>query len=150
MPNPTPHVPTAKTRGMVMALSGFGIEQEHIAGQIGVSLKTLRKHYKREIEQGTSKVVGDVAGSLYKKAMDPKGGMPSVTAAIWITKTRGKWRETIVSELSGADGSPLPVANNTVIVLPDNGRDPELVRQILAPPMKLIEAKPIKQPKEAS
>jgi len=122
------HVPDEKTRRFVTALSGFGIEQEHIASQIGITPKTMRKHYKHELAIGTSKVIGDVAGALYKRAMDPKSGMAGVTAAIWITKTRGKWRETIVNEHGGVDGGALAGTTNisgpVQLYLPDNGRDP--------------------------
>lgn len=137
------HVPTATTRTLVSSLSGFGIEQEHIAAELGISPRCLRTHYKKEINTGTSKVVARVAAALYKKAIDPKGGMPSVTAAIFITKVRGKWREVQTIEHSGADGAPLPAngATSVQIILPDNGRDhPSQLRG--ARVVKQIEAKP--------
>jgi hypothetical protein len=37
-------------------------------------------HYVRELANGTPRLVARVAGALTKKALDPKGGMPSVVA----------------------------------------------------------------------
>lgn len=129
-----PHVPTKESRALVLALSGFGIEQKHIGIKIGINDKTLRKFYKTEIDTGTSEVIAQVAGSLFKKAMDPKGGMPSVTAGIWITKVRGKWRETIVQAHEGDGGNMAHISGPVNVYLPDNGRDPVL-------PMKTISGK---------
>ena len=135
------HVPTKATRDTVKWLTGFGIEQIHIAAKLGITVKTLRKHYSSEVELGTAEVVGAVAGALFKKAMDPKGGMPAVTSAIFILKTRGRWKESSVIEHTGADGGPMPTSqSNVVVVLPDNNRDPQLAGP-RERPMKIIEGR---------
>lgn len=132
MAQPNEHKPTHETRGLVRALTGFGIEQCHIADKLGISEPTLRKHYRAEIDAGTPDLIASVAGKLYKKAMDDKGGMPAVTAAIFILKARGKWRDSQSIEHVNADGSPLVADKRPIVVmLPDNGRDtpaPRLVR----------------------
>jgi hypothetical protein len=33
---------------------------------------------------------------------------------------------------------------NNVVILPDNGRDPQLIARLAAPPMKLIEGRAIR------
>ena len=142
-PSNVKHVPTAATRSLVSSLTGFGIEQEHIASELGISPRCLRTHYKKEVDNGTSKIVARVAAALYKKATDPKGGMPSVTAAIFMLKARARWRDVSTVEHTGQDGAPLPTngATSVQIILPDNGRDhPSQLRG--ARVVKQIEARP--------
>jgi hypothetical protein len=54
-----------------------------------VDPKTLRKHYREELDLGESKANAQVAGFLFNAA---KNG--NVTAQIFWLKTRARWRET--------------------------------------------------------
>ena len=46
------HVPTEQTRIEVKALSALGVIQEQMAEYLGLDIKTLRKHYERELIAG--------------------------------------------------------------------------------------------------
>ena len=59
---------------------------------VGIDAKTLRKHYREELDTGRIKATAKVAESLFRKATGD--GSQSVTAAIFWLKTRGGWRET--------------------------------------------------------
>jgi hypothetical protein len=59
---------------------------------VGIDAKTLRKHYREELDTGHIKATAKVAESLFRKATGE--GAQSVTAAIFWLKTRGGWRET--------------------------------------------------------
>lgn len=91
-----PHSPTPEQRKQVEAMVAYGIPQEDISEVIGISSKTLRLHYRKELDTGTAKANAKVAESLYKKATGD--GSQSVTAAIFWLKTRGKWKETVFVE----------------------------------------------------
>lgn len=139
MPQGIKHVPTKATRDLVMLLVGFGIEQQHIAGRLGISTKTLSRIYRKELDRGAADMIGNIAGSLYKRSMDPKGGMASAASAMFMLKCRAHWRESQIIEHTGANGAPmLPSQGDTVNIyrvnLPDNGRDP-------LPDIKLIEGR---------
>ena len=54
--------------------------------------KTLRRHYRNELDVGHVKAIAKVAESLFRKAMGD--GSQSVTACIFWLKTRGGWRES--------------------------------------------------------
>jgi hypothetical protein len=54
-----------------------------------VDPKTLRQHYREELDLGESKANAQVAGFLFSAA---KNG--NVTAQIFWLKTRARWRET--------------------------------------------------------
>jgi hypothetical protein len=96
------HKPTDETRKMVESTSGLGLPHEQIAILVGIDDKTLRKYYRAELDMGKAKANGQIAKTLFSKAV---GG--DTTSLIWWTKTQMRWSETIKQELTGEDGSPL-------------------------------------------
>lgn len=83
------HKPTAATRAQVSSMSGMGARQDEIAAFLGITEKTLRKHYRDELDTATMLVNMKVAKALYGQAT-----AGNVSAAIFWMKTRGGWRET--------------------------------------------------------
>jgi hypothetical protein len=63
-----------------------------IAERLGVDAKTLRKHYREELDNGLESANAMVAQSLFKTATSGTGS-GAVTAAIFWLKTRAGWRE---------------------------------------------------------
>jgi hypothetical protein len=86
------HKPDPFHRRQVETMAGYGVPQEGIARVLAVDPKTLRKHYREELDTGHFKATAKVAESLFRKATGD--GSQSVTAAIFWLKTRGGWRET--------------------------------------------------------
>ena len=111
------HVPDIASRRQVEALAGYGIPETEIASMIAVDAKTLRKHYRNELDHGHTKANAKVAENLYRKATGD--GRESVIAAIFWLKTRARWKETVVNEQSGPDGSPVRHTFEYVIVDPN-------------------------------
>ena len=72
---------------------------------IGIDPKTLRKHYRQELDYGHVKANAKVAENLFRKATGE--GRESVTAAIFWLKARARWKEINLTEHSGVDGSPI-------------------------------------------
>jgi hypothetical protein len=99
------HKPDASHRRQVEALAGFGITEAEIAGLIGIDAKTLRKHYRHELDFGHTKANAKVAENLFRKATGD--GRESVTAAIFWLKARARWKEISINEHSGIDGRPI-------------------------------------------
>ena len=83
------HRPDPSQRRQVEALAAYGIPEADISGVVGIDPKTLRKHYREELDFGETKANAQVAGFLFNAA---KNG--NVTAQIFWLKTRAKWRET--------------------------------------------------------
>ena len=83
------HVPTDKTRAEVSALTSFGITQDEISTYLDIDLKTLRKHYRRELDTGTTRANAAMAKRLFDAGV--KDG--SVPAMIFWMKTRAGWKE---------------------------------------------------------
>jgi len=106
---------TDEMRELVGSLAARGVQQEDIAGTVGCDPKTLRKHFRDELDRGMAKANADVTGALYEKAM----GGDTVAQIFWM-KTRARWREkepekTIQS--SGAEQS-------------SHNRDPRLTEEL--------------------
>jgi len=56
------------SRRQVEAMAGYGVPEADIAGVIGVDPKTLRKHYRQELDHGHVKANAKVAENLFRKA----------------------------------------------------------------------------------
>ena len=96
------HEPTPETRKLVESTSGLGLPHEQIAMLVGIDDKTLRKHYRVELDLGKAKANSQIAKTLYQKAT-----AGDTTSLIWWTKAQMRWSETVKQELTGADGEPL-------------------------------------------
>jgi hypothetical protein len=105
------HRPEPATRRQVEALAGYGVPEAEIAAVVGIDAKTLRKHYRPELDHGHTKANARVAENLYRKATGE--GREAVTAAIFWLKTRAGWKETSLHEVSGREGGPLEVSEHS-------------------------------------
>ena len=85
------HKPDPLQRRQVEAMAAYGIPEPDISRVVGIDPKTLRKHYRDELDLGTTKANAQVAGFLFNSA---KNG--NVTAQIFWLKTRARWHETPV------------------------------------------------------
>jgi hypothetical protein len=102
-----PFVPSKEQRDSVETLAGYGIPHEEICRLVTnprtnrpIDDKTLRRHFRHELDTGYVKANAKVVQSLYAQAT---GG--NVTAAIWWTKARMGWAERV--EHTGKDGGPI-------------------------------------------
>ena len=73
-------------------MAGYGVPETDIARVLAIDPKTLRRHYREELDTGQIKATAKVAEFLFRKATTE--GPQCVTAAIFWMKTRGGWRET--------------------------------------------------------
>ena len=96
------HQPTAENKKLVESTSGLGLPHEQIATLIGIDDKTLRKHYRAELDLGKAKANGQIAKTLFNKAL-----AGDTTSLIWWTKAQMRWSETVKNEMTGANGEPL-------------------------------------------
>jgi hypothetical protein len=61
------HVPTPDGRKIVRNLVGLGMPRVTIAETVGISPKTLEKHYVAEIETGADSANAKVANRLFQQ-----------------------------------------------------------------------------------
>jgi len=99
------HKPEPGLCRQVEALAAYGTPESNVASVIGIDPKTLRKHYRDELDNGHVKANAKVAENLFRKATGE--GREAVTAAIFWLKTRAGWKETALHEVSGRNGGPI-------------------------------------------
>ena len=116
-----PFVVKDAVREKVRHLAGLGVRQDDIAKIVRCSPKTLRKRCRDDLDGGVAEANAIVSGCLFAAA---KGG--NITAQIFWLKSRARWRERDAADNRAAAGDA-EVNSPVVLVLPDNGRDPELV-----------------------
>ncbi len=122
-----PFKPTDDERRTVELMCAVGIPHEGIAICVrdGIDDKTLRKHFRKELDTSKIKANTKVAGSVFNAAIT--GNMTAAT--LWV-KTQMGWRETTVNEHTGKDGkdlipplSPMEVARWVAFTLATGEKD---------------------------
>jgi hypothetical protein len=108
-----PFVVTEEMREKVRAAAARGVPQESIAADVDCDPKTLRKHFRKELDRGAAQADAQIAGFLFDSAM-----AGNIAAQIFLAKVRLHWRESKAPEIPDAEQNW-----RTVIVLPDNNRD---------------------------
>jgi len=99
--------PTEQQRQQCAALIAFAIPEKQIAARFSITEKTLRKHFRSEIDNGLAEANAQVGATLFKMATSGK----VVAATIFWAKTRMGYREIDRHEITGADGGPVDVRN---------------------------------------
>ena len=97
-----PFEPTEQQRQLVEQMTAVGIPQESIARVIKIDSKTLRKHFRDELDTAAAKANTKVGGMLFNKAING-----DTSAAIWWSKSRMGWKETSVNQHTDGEGNPL-------------------------------------------
>ena len=98
MPRPM-FTPTADQRALVKSMAGVGFPHEDIARKIGIrSPKTLRKHFRDELDLGATEADYNVRRTFYQMATS--GQCPAAT--IFWMKVRAGWRERPAVEPASA------------------------------------------------
>jgi hypothetical protein len=79
--------PTKDQHKLVHSLAAIGVRQEHISTVIGIrSPKTLRKHFGKDIAQGTAEATAKVMATAY--SMATSGKFPGLTR-FWLSTIGG-------------------------------------------------------------
>ena len=81
--------PTEDQRRTVRAMAGFGVPHDGIAILLEIDPKTLRRHFRRELDRGSVEATAKVAQTLFQLATVDR----NVGAAIFWMKARAGWRE---------------------------------------------------------
>ncbi len=102
--------PSDEQRRMVKTLSALGIPQKQIARQVGIrSDKTLRKHFREELDRGETEANTKVAQTLFGMAIS--GQHPAATF-FWLS--RSGWRDRRTFERTTIAPPPFVVAKEEV------------------------------------
>src|SRR5690349_18610154 len=131
-----PHKPEPAVRRQVAAMAGYGVREVDIAQVLEIDAKTLRKHYREELDTGHVMANAKVAENLFRKATGE--GREAVVAAIFWMKTRAGWKETNTHEVSGTGGGPIEV-----VAYSASERLAQIAERLQAGPEELWEEAPL-------
>ena len=95
-----PYKPNEEHRKMVEAMSSVGVPQDEICMVLDIDPKTLRKHFREELDKAEIKANAKVAANLFRQAT--KDDFKATPAAIFWSKTRMGWKEPVHMEHSGS------------------------------------------------
>jgi ribosomal protein L19E len=99
--------PTDEQRRMVKSLAAVGTPHVKIASMVGIrSDKTLRKHFREELDHGSVEANANVARKLYEMAIS--GQYPGATI-FWL-KCRAGWKEKPTFEPGAIAPPPFIIA----------------------------------------
>jgi hypothetical protein len=119
-----PFSPTLHQRQLVNVMRAHGDTLPIICTNLGISEKTLRKHFKVELADGFEQVKAAIGVSIVNAAL--KGNI--YAAKYWLSCFGGpEWRVTERRLLGGIEvAPPIPINTNAkvVIYLPHNNREP--------------------------
>lgn len=106
-------VPTEKQRDKVIELAATGTPQERIGAHKffrnrkyphGISLSTLTRHFREELDKGAIYANAKVGGVLFNQALD--GNVRAIEQ--WFDRRGGQeWKRRVTQEHSGPDGGPI-------------------------------------------
>lgn len=105
------HTPNKQTRELVSLHATIGTDQDTIASLLDIDPKTLRKHYRKELNESTARANAAIGGALFNKA---KGG--DTTAMIFWMKTRARWSERSEVDHTSSDGSMTPKDTSSAVI----------------------------------
>jgi hypothetical protein len=92
-------VATPKDRETVKAMVAYGIKQIEIAAVVGISVPTLEKNFRAEIDTGAAQANATVAASMFRMAtVGHPVHVRFAAAAFWL-KCRAGWKETSTLEI---------------------------------------------------
>jgi hypothetical protein len=99
-----PYAPTGQARKSVRAMAAYGIAQDLIGDVLGVTGKTLRKHFRHELDTAGTEANARVDAALFQKAT----GGDTIAMIFWL-KVRAGWKETTTQEIGGIGGKPISI-----------------------------------------
>ena len=111
-----------------------GLTQEVIAKAMGISVDSLDRYYREEMDTAYATTYGAISANVVKQAL--KDDHKAVDAAKFWLKSRGKWSETSNLNVAGKDGAPLGVGTDSeslrVALAALLGVSPETIRSLTA------------------
>ena len=95
--------PGSEQADQVEKMTALGMSAKDIGAILRIEPKLLSKYYKYELETAAERINQQVAKVALQQAL---GGANPQATQFWL-KTRAGWKETKVTELTGAGGGPI-------------------------------------------
>lgn len=99
--------PTPEDRAFVENAAAVGIPHTTIGEKFGIDPKTLRKHFRIELNDGMLKAHMQVGGGLFNMATKSKDERVRFDASKWYSACQMGWSPKVINENTGKDGGPI-------------------------------------------
>jgi len=96
--------PREELRNQIKLMAAIGIAHAQMAGVLKMSLETLHRCYRDDLDYGASSANTVVGGKIFEAA---KRG-ESWACSLWAARRMG-WKETVTQELGGLNGEAIKV-----------------------------------------
>jgi AraC-like DNA-binding protein len=96
--------PTPEQRRTVRTMAAYGIRHEEIAKVVGCDEKTLRKHFRDELDKAMLEANAKVAETMFRLAT--RGTPQTQASTIFWCKARMGWSERSQLDVGNPDGQP--------------------------------------------
>lgn len=101
------HEPTEEIRKRVSDLTSYGVPQVQIAAVLDISVDTLQRHYRTELDTAVIVANERVSKRMYALACDPDHPDHFKAMKYWLGARAG-WKEAAAVEHSGPNGGDIP------------------------------------------
>jgi hypothetical protein len=101
--------PTDEDRALVENAAAFGVSRQRMAYRLGIDEKTLRKHFRAELDGGMFKAHMQVGKCIYAMATQSSDEKVRADMSKFYARTQMGWKETSVNKQVGKDGGPIEV-----------------------------------------
>jgi len=106
-----PYRPTDEERKVVQIAAAIGIPHEEIAkhlnGGEGIAPKTLRKHFRDELDHGMFKLQARMGANLAALAFEAADMNVRLRATMFYLERKMGWNQTMNQRHAGEDGGPI-------------------------------------------
>ncbi len=106
-----PYRPTDEERKVVQIAAAIGIPHEEIAkhlnGGDGITAKTLRKHFREQLDHGMFRANVRIAANLMDLAQNCQDPNVRLRASVFWAERRMGWVNTTNQRISGPEGGPI-------------------------------------------
>lgn len=110
------HKPTAEKKALVSRYATDGARAVDIAGILKISDETLRKYYRKELDEGHALVRKDLLTSAVTRALNPGATNPETSLMIFLLKTMCGLKEQVGIEHTSPDGSMSPQGHGDAVL----------------------------------
>lgn len=91
--------PTHEDRAFVENAAAVGIAHTVLSENFGIDPKTLRKHFRTELNSGMLKAHMQVGAGLFNMATKSKDEKVRLEASKWYSARQMGWKETVAQEV---------------------------------------------------
>lgn len=102
--------------------------QRYTAIKLGISVDTLKRHYRPEIDLAKAEACAEIGTSLFEKALAGDGASQRF---FLITQGSGEWSPKVKHEHSGPDGGPIATVDLNPFLKGKSDDEAAIIEQFL-------------------